>query len=249
MKVMVLLNDGPAARIALEVAIRLSEQVGVASDAVVLGGPDSDILLRTAVAAGSGRAVRIDPGDVGQDLLTVSGAAAATARELGPDLILVGGREGRTGMNLLGSAMAEHLGFAHVGSTASVRIAGESVIVERRAEGVLDIIECPLPAVVSVEWGPRLRYPTLPDRLRAMRSPIEVQNGAEGVVAGTRVLRVTGPKPHRKLAKRSLPALDHVMGLLLGGVGGGGSGRRLEGEGDEVTAQIVAACLPEMEGL
>ena len=139
MKVMILLNKGPAALIALEAAIRLSEEIGVASDAVVLGGPDSDILLRTAVAAGSERAVRIDPGDVGQDLLAVSGAAATTARGLGPDLILVGGREGRTGMNLLGPAMAEHLGFAHVGSAASIRIAGESVIVERRAEGVLDL--------------------------------------------------------------------------------------------------------------
>jgi len=75
------------------------------------------------------------------------------------------------------------------------------------------------------------------------------ESDVDAIPVLTRVIKRTGPKPHRKLATRSLPALDHVMGLLLGGVGGGGSGRRLEGGSEEVAAQIVAACLPEMEGL
>jgi len=248
---MVLLNEGPTALIALETVIRLAERDDRGVQAVAVGGGDQDALLRRAVAAGCKHAVRFDPGGVAvEDVVANAAAAAEVARRFEPDLILVGGREGRTGMNLLGPAVAEFLGVCHVGSVASVRVTKASATVRRRAEGVLDTIECPLPAVISVEWGPRLRYPTLRDRLRARRAAIEVwdEGDVDAIPVLTRVMRRTGPKPRRKLATRSLPALDHVVGLLLGGVGGGGSGRRLEGESEEVAAQIVAACLPEMEG-
>jgi len=252
MRLMVLLNEGPTALIALETAIRLAERGDTGVQAVVVGGGDRDALLRRAIAAGCEHAVRFDLGGAAvEDVVANAAAAAEIARRFEPNLILIGGREGRTGMNLLGPAIAEFLGVCHVGSVSSVRVSNACATVERRAEGVLDTIECPLPAVVSVEWGPRLRYPTLQDRLRSRNAAIELwdESDVDAIPVLTRVIKRTGPKPHRKLATRSLPALDHVMGLLLGGVGGGGSGRRLEGGSEEVAAQIVAACLPEMEGL
>jgi len=248
------MGGGPTAHIALETAVRLRESVGAELAAVALAGPAAEVSLRTAIAAGCERAIRVGGGiTVERDLAGDAAALAGATRRLESDLVLTGGRLGRTGMSLVGPALAETLGAAHVGSVASVVVGTDSLVVARRAEGVLDTIETPLPAVVSIEWGARLRYPTLSDRIRARRAPIEdwdeADRGIERPQAMTRVLRQTLPKPRRRLAGRTGPALDHVSGLLLGGVGGGGSGRRLEGEGDEVAAQVVAACLPEMEDL
>lgn len=242
MRVAVVPGKGPTDRIALEIAVRLGS--GGETFAVAVGEEHADEVLRVAVAAGCERAIRVDGDD--HDQWIVAQSLESPMREIAPDLLLVGARSGRLGVNLVGPMLAERLDQPHVGPVASIEGTDMGVRLERRSEGLRHTIKCPLPAVVSVEWGPRLRYPTLANQIRARTSTISTQPPPAQLIPRTEVTAATGPKPRRKLPLRSAPAIDYVVGMLLGGVGAGGPGMTLEGEGGEVVEQIVAACLQEM---
>ena len=235
----------PTGAIALETALRLELGAVVV---VSVGDESRDAPLRATLAAGAEKAIRISAPI--EHPIEEAFPIAALAGDLAPTLVLAGARRGRIGTNPVGPALAEMLALPHVGSVARIdRPDEETVRVLRRREGMLDMISCPLPAVVSVEWGPRLRYPTLRGRLRARRADIEVVDGASEPLGKVKIIRRTGPKPRRKLAQRTGPALDHVIGMMLGGAAGEGSGQRLEGAPAAVAAQIVAACIPILRSL
>jgi electron transfer flavoprotein alpha/beta subunit len=241
MTALVLVRPGdPTSEIALEIALRLRPGAVVAAG---VGEERLDAPLRAALAVGADKAIRLAA--TADSALGEVAVIARLATEISPSLILCGARRGRLGTNPVGPALADLLGLPHVGSLSHVGDPRATEIhLARRREGMVDSIACPLPAVLSVEWGPPLRYPTLPGRLRARRSDIEVVHGAVESEPALELLRRTGPKPRRKLAQRTGSAMDHVFGMLLGGATGDGSGRRLEGDPADVGAQIVAACLP-----
>jgi electron transfer flavoprotein alpha/beta subunit len=162
---------------------------------------------------------------------------------------LLGARRGKLGTYGAGATLAELADLPHVGSVSSLHKASKDRLqAERRRESDVETVFCPLPAVVSIEWGVPLRYPTLPGRLRARRIDIEVDVVEAAAPGRVEVLRTTGPKPRHKLEQRTGPGFDHVLGLLLGGAGGGGGGRELSGDLEDVASQVVTACTRVLQG-
>ena len=197
MKTLVLVDPGsPTGQIALEAALTLRQDGG---EVVVAGCGERD--LRRALAVGADRAVLLSDGE----RLARARSLASLVESEGADLVVVGGRVGRTAMNLIGPAVAQLTGRPHVGAVSSVTA---GLLVERRKDGMLESLRCPLPAVMSIEWGRMLRYPLLPGRLRAAKAVIEEWSGplaeSEGLSRST-VLAATGPKPRRKLPGRTAP--------------------------------------------
>ena len=57
---------------------------------------------------------------------------------------------------------------------------GKSATIDREGEGEIEVVECPLPAVITVEKGVNgivdARYPALPDIIKAKKKEIQTMN-------------------------------------------------------------------------
>ena len=165
----------PFCEIAVEEAIRLAEK-GLATETIGLtvGSAACDEQLRTSLALGLDRAIRVDTGD---DLspLSIARAIASVVEKEQPDLIILGkqaidGDQGQTGNMLAGL-----LGYPQATCASLVESEDGHINVTREVDGGLRTIKVQLPAVVTTDL--RLnepRYASLPNIMKAKRKPIDV---------------------------------------------------------------------------
>ncbi|MEO5339286.1 MAG: electron transfer flavoprotein subunit beta/FixA family protein [Magnetococcus sp. MYC-9] len=170
----------PFDEVALEAAIRFRE-AGVASQVTVVtvGPPVWEEHLRTALAMGADRALRVEA-DAGLEPLSVAKCLAAAARHEEADLLLTGRQGVDADHGQTGVMTAALLGWGQL--TCATRIdlqTGEVWVVRETKEGA-ERWAVPLPAVITVDWclngiqedgGPR--YASLPNIMKARRKPLE----------------------------------------------------------------------------
>lgn len=217
-----------------------------------LGTERVDPFLRDYLAAGVDDATRIwDPGLDQADDLARARIVAAAVRQWSADVVMCGDRLGETGANVLGPMVAEFLAVPQV--TGVVRMVAEAdrLVVQRRADGFVESVRCPVPAVVAVDRGRPLPYPTLPTRLRARTATIdELDLEALGINSGHlppsafEIVSVSTPKPQRKMQFDTRPATDRTIGLLLGGGGSTNRGTVLDGAAPDTARVVAERCLP-----
>jgi electron transfer flavoprotein beta subunit len=98
---------------------------------------------------------------------------------------------------------AELLGLPCATAVSTLDIANGRCTARRELEGAAEIVEFPLPAVVTIDEGmPRARYPSLKGIMAAKKKPLEVkpaQLGAESL----------------KLTKMELPP-ERAAGRIVG---------------------------------
>lgn len=161
---------------ALELAIQLREKAGGSIAAVTLGGKGAEEALRRAYAMTVDEAVRIDADVKGDaDAFGVAAALAAAIRRIGPVELVLCGRTGADwDRGLVGSLLAEELGYACVTFGALIEPVDGRVRVHREVEGGYDVVECRLPAVVTVTNHEKNvpRLPKARDVMMAFRKPI-----------------------------------------------------------------------------
>jgi electron transfer flavoprotein beta subunit len=162
---------------ALEEALRIKEKRGGEVIAATLGPDKSAEVLRTALALGADRAVHVkDPSAMGGDIYATANVLAAIAKSVGPDLIFVGKQAVDDDGAAVGLAMAGILGWPSVGVAVSFELSddGKSAVVHREIEGAHEIVETPLPAVITAQKGlNEPRYATLKGIMTAKKKPIE----------------------------------------------------------------------------
>jgi electron transfer flavoprotein beta subunit len=208
---------------AVEEALRLKEgPAGGESEVVVICmGPETALrTLGKALSLGADRAVLIsDPSLVGADIwLTAKVLAAALEREA-PDLVLFGQQAADSESYVMAAAVADRLQRPLVTQVAQLTLEGRTIRAKRQTETGYDVIEAPLPAVVSVADSINdPRYPSLKAIMGAKKKPQETLSAADlGIADGPRT---------EVLALSTPPA-------KAGGV-------RLEDEGGSSAEQIVA---------
>lgn len=224
----------PCDETAVEEALRLREKYGGGDVTVVsVGPPRAAEALRRCLAMGADDAVHVVDGSPGaDDPWAVSRALAAVARRTGYDLVLCGRIAADDGMGVVGTYLAELLGLPVV--TAVVRVelrpADRTASLQRAlGRGHRESVECPLPAVLTVERAlNRPRYPTLAGRRRAERQEIVTVDpeGADGPnVSGNQpppleIVRLAPPKirPRKILAPdENSSAADRLQWILSAG--------------------------------
>jgi electron transfer flavoprotein beta subunit len=186
------MSINPFDEIAIEAALRLKEAGAFTQVALVTIGPaEAERELRTGLAMGADRAIRIDaPADL--EPLTVARALHALALREQPGLVLVGKQavdddHGQTGQMLAGLWGRPQATFA-----SAIAIAGNVATVTREIDAGLETIEIDLPAVVTTDL--RLnqpRYVKLPEILKAKTKPLAVLSIAELGVAAEPQFRVS----------------------------------------------------------
>jgi electron transfer flavoprotein beta subunit len=186
---------------AIEEALRLKEGPAGADSEVVVVCMGRDGAMRTlhkALSLGADKAVLVtDPSLAGADInLTAKVLAAAVQREQ-PDLVLLGQQAADSDSYVMAAAVADHLRRPLVTQAAEVTLDGSSVRVKRQTEAGYDIIEAPLPAVLSVSDAiNEPRYPSLKAIMGAKRKPQETLSAADLGVSGeprTEVLELSSP--------------------------------------------------------
>lgn len=176
-------------RYALEEALRLKDS-GAAEEVVALAmGPDEAAeTLRTALGLGADRAVLVsDPSAAGSDLLGTSRVLAKLIQTDSFDLVFFGQQSSDGGGALLWAAVADLLRLPFVSQVASVTVAGTALRVGRQTEAGDEVIEVPIPAVLSVSDSiNEPRYASLKGMMAAKRKPFDIRSVADlGLDPGT----------------------------------------------------------------
>jgi electron transfer flavoprotein beta subunit len=185
-------GTSPADDAALEWGLQAAEAWGGEVLAVTAGPPGADAVLRQSLAAGAGRAVRVDldPATSSED---VAAGLAPVVADAG--LVLCGDWSLDRGSGSVPAYLAAHLGAAQALGCTDLAVDPATpgqVRAERRLDGGRrERVVVPSPGVVSVEGrAGRLRRAPLDGVLRARRQVIEV-------VAPARLGRAPRPLPVR----------------------------------------------------
>lgn len=192
----------PFCEIAVEQAVRLKEQ-GIATEILVvsIGNKSCEEQLRTALALGADRALRIDTEAV-LDALSVARLLAKVAEAEQPDLILLGKQSIDSDNNQTGQMLAALLDRPQATFASEVKIDGTSLQVTREVDGGLQTLNLTLPAVVTTDL--RLnepRYASLPNIMKAKKKPLEVKTAeALGVTVASNITLVSVEPPAQRSA-------------------------------------------------
>lgn len=220
---------------ALEEALRIRDVIpGTRVRVMAMASSDSEEVVRGCLAVGADEALRIwDNGMEGSDSYATATVLAAALRKQSFDLVLCGWRRADLDHGQVGPALAEILDLPQVTGARKIEPVDNNtrILVDKRVPGYLTKLSSPLPALVTMEKGQVLRYPSLAGRHRAARTEIpclgldtvglrEENVGASGSI--TRLERFTPPKPTRRSAMAStsgtMTAAARLQRIMGGGV-------------------------------
>jgi electron transfer flavoprotein beta subunit len=206
----------PYDEFALEAALRLKESVGAGETiALTLGDAAAAEQLRSALAMGADRAIRLD-GEGSLDGLAVARALAPELKALGPDLILFGMKATDDDQQQVGPMVAELLGLPCVTVVAELGAEDGRLVCHREIEGGTEVVEVDLPAVVTITKGPyEPRYPSLKGIMAAKKKPME-EKAVEVPTSRIVVRRFSEPpaRPEGKIVGEGPDAVPELVRLL-----------------------------------
>jgi electron transfer flavoprotein beta subunit len=161
---------------AVEEAIKQRDEHGGEVTVVTVGDEDSEKQLRTALAMGADKAVLINTEDDLEegDQYTTAKILEAFFADKKVDLILAGNVAIDEASGQVGPRLAEALRIPYVTTITNLKIAGETVTIEKDVEGDVEIVETSLPLLVTCQQGlNEPRYPSLPGIMKAKKKPLE----------------------------------------------------------------------------
>jgi electron transfer flavoprotein beta subunit len=189
---------------ALEAALRLTEDGKAPKKregevvVVTLGPKDAETQLRSALATGADRAIRIDTTDEALDGRLVAKALASIANQEKPDLILLGKQAVDGDSNFVGQALAELLDLPMATFAATIKEEEGGVLVAREVDGGLCTLRLKFPALVTVDlrivapdsvrstktdpafkYNEGVRFAPLPAIMAAKKKPLDVKSLAD----------------------------------------------------------------------
>jgi electron transfer flavoprotein beta subunit len=139
---------------------------------VAVGPARARDALRQALAMGCDDATLVTaPEDLAG--LDVAKALAAVVKDLKPDVVLCGKQASDDDQGLVGPALAEALGWPHVGMLTKASPAGGAVELWREIEGGHEVWKATPPVVGLVHKSEKEpRYPSLPGIMKAKKKEI-----------------------------------------------------------------------------
>ncbi len=189
--------DGYAVEFALQ---QIEKQGGGEVVVVSLGAHSVQETLRKALSMGATRAVHLRCESVPVDSMAVAEALAAELKGGEFDLILFGRMSQDTANGAVGLMVAELLDLPAVHACSKLDLGDGRGTARRELEGGAEMVEFPLPAVLTIDEGiARPRYPSLKGIMAAKKKPLDVkpaQLGAERLA----VVRMELP-PERKAGR------------------------------------------------
>jgi electron transfer flavoprotein beta subunit len=190
-------QPNPFDEYALEAALRLTEdgqkpKMRQGEVVVVTFGPkDTETTLRSALATGADRAIRVDTEDGQIDGHVVAQALAKLVEEEKPDVVMLGKQAVDGDTNQVGQILAELLDWPMATFAATLREEDGALLVGREVDGGTLKVRVKFPAVVTVDlrivnptsvystktadsfkYNEGVRFASLPAIMQARRKPL-----------------------------------------------------------------------------
>jgi electron transfer flavoprotein beta subunit len=217
------MSMNPFDEIAIEEAVRLKEK-GLASEIIVvsIGPAQVQETLRTALAVGADRAIRIEtdlPTDLGGvEPLAVAKCLKALVEKENPDLVIMGKQSIDDDSNQTGQMLAAILDWpqATFASELVINEAKDGAEVTREIDGGLETLGVKLPAIVTTDL--RLnepRYASLPNIMKAKKKPLDDMTAEElGVSFAPRLKVIKVSTPPVRGAGIKVASVDELIDKL-----------------------------------
>jgi electron transfer flavoprotein beta subunit len=229
-----LMRDGEASIInpfdmyAIEEGLRMKQRLGGTVTVLSMGPPQAEAALREAVSMGADEAILVsDRAFAGSDTWATSYTLSMAIKKIGDFKVIVCGKQASDGDTAqVGPGIAAHLDLPQITYVRKIEQQdGERIVAERLMENGIEVVESPLPCVLTVVKEinePRL--PSLKGKMAAKKAVItcwkaaDLQTdpkclGLEG--SPTKVVKIFTPPPRQ-------------------------GGEILQGEPDDVVAQLAA---------
>lgn len=215
----------PYDEFAVEEAIKIKEAQGGEVIIITMGEQRAEEAVRTALAMGADRAIRLDgPEFAGADAFSTAKALAKAISSQSYDLIMCGKQAIDDDSAQVGLLVASLLGIPSVSLVVKLEVGGGSLKATREVEGGVQQIEVPTPCLLTAQKGlNEPRYPSLPGIMKAKKKKLDVVNlGALGVAAGE--VGAAGAKS--EIAAMSMPPERKA-------------GQVFQGEAEEIVPKVV----------
>ncbi len=167
---------------AVEEALRIKEKAGGEVVVISLGPDRATEAIRTCLAMGADRGIHLkDPSFEQADPYVTAKLLAKAISGMEYDLILCGKQAVDDNACFVGPALAECLGMPQATVITQLTLAedAKSVTVEREVERGREVLQLPLPALVTAQKGlNEPRYASLPGIMKAKKKEIKVMDAA-----------------------------------------------------------------------
>jgi electron transfer flavoprotein beta subunit len=230
-------KTNPFDEYALEAALRLTENGKTPKQrlgevvVVTLGPKECDQTLRSALATGADRAIRVDTSDEMLDGRLVALALKNIVLAEKPDVVVLGKQAVDGDSNQVGQRLAEHLDWPMATFAATIREEASALLVGREVDGGVLTLRVKLPALVSVDlrivaptsvysahtdpahkYAEGVRFAPLPAIMAAKKKPLDVKALAD--VAGGATLTTKSLKFERPEARSAGVRVKDVAELV-----------------------------------
>jgi electron transfer flavoprotein beta subunit len=189
---------------AVEAALQLKDKNSGSDVTVISLGPDVvQETIRKALSMGADRGIHLKADNVPFDGLAIAKALSEELKTGSYDLIFFGKMSPDFSNGVVGPMSGELLGLPCVTAISSLEIADGKGKAKRELEGAQEIVEFPLPAVLTVDEGLNTaRLPSLKGIMAAKKKPLEVKPARL-------------PPPQLTVRKLELPA-ERKAGRIVG---------------------------------
>ncbi|BCS92391.1 Protein FixA [Metallosphaera sp. J1] len=158
---------------AIEEAVRVKEKLGWKAIGVTVGNTDRKS-IRDALSMGLDEVVAISAGYL--DVAGTAMALAETIRGISPKLVIMAETTTDSSTSALPPYLAQILGYSLVSYVRSLSIQDSSITAERSV-GDVEVVEAPLPAVVSVTGEINTpRTPSVKQIMESAKKPVKQIN-------------------------------------------------------------------------
>jgi len=174
---------------AVEEALRLKEAHGGEVTILTMGPAKAVETIRKALSMGADKAVHLsDDALHGSCAVQTSYALAQALGTVEYDLVITGSEATDSRNSVMPALLAERLGLPQMSLAKKVEIEGTTLRVHRQTENGYDVLECSLPAVVSVvEKINEPRYPSFKGIMAAKSKPLTTLTIADAGIDADKV--------------------------------------------------------------
>ncbi len=194
---------------ALEVALSLKDRVEGATVHILTMGPQraADIIRDAMFRGADGGYLLSGREFAGSDTLATSYALSCALRKIGPDVIIAGRQaiDGDTAQ--VGPQVAEKLSLPQVTYAEEiVEIRESSLIIKRRLSSGTEVVECPVPAVITVNASAPECRPR--NAKRVMKFKCALASSEIAAAPDSEAARRAAAKPYLQIVEFSAADVD-----------------------------------------
>ncbi len=232
-------KPNPFDEYALETALRLTEdgkntKVRKGEVVVVTFGPkETETTLRSALATGADRAIRVEATDEQLDGMVVAKALKKLVETEKPDVVMLGKQAVDGDSNQVGQILAELLDWPQATFAATIREEDGALVVGREVDGGVLELRVKYPAVVTVDlrivapqsvyssvtdkahkYNEGVRFAPLPAIMQARKKPLDTRQLADLTSDKPKVRYLKFEPPPQRKAGVKVADVDELLGKL-----------------------------------